>query len=115
MTLAEKDLGAAWLIELEGEADLAAVPELKRTLADRRVAKTPALLVDFAKVRFVNTPVWALLVEYYQWASRTGARLALTGMQGRALASFETVQLGTFISHFATIDDALRSLAPTTS
>jgi anti-anti-sigma factor len=115
MTVAQKDLGAAWLIELEGEADLAAVPELKRILHQRQAANTPVLLVDFANVRFVNTPVWALLVEYYQWAVKTGARLALTGMQGRALASFETVQLGSFIAHFATIDDALRSLARTVS
>ncbi|MGI8604062.1 MAG: STAS domain-containing protein [Verrucomicrobiales bacterium] len=111
MTLTEQDLGTAWLIELEGEADLAAVPELRRALHARRAAATRMLLVDFSKVTFVNTPVWALLIEYYQWASKNDAKFALTGLQGRALASFETVQLGTFISHYPDVDEALRRLA----
>jgi anti-anti-sigma factor len=107
MTVTQQPLADAWLIEIAGEADLAAVPDLKRLLDARRRAGTQVLIADFSNVTFVNTPVWALFIEFYQWTMKSGGRLAIAGLQGRALASFETVHLGAFIPNFPTVEAAL--------
>jgi len=99
----------ATVIELEGEADLATVPEFQKLVREQMKAKVQRLIIDFSKVTFVNTPVWAVVVEYYQHASGTGTEFVLTGIQGRVEASFKIVRLGDFILHLPTVADALNA------
>lgn len=99
----------AVVIELEGEADLATVPEFQKLVREQIKAKVKRLIIDFAKVTFVNTPVWAVVVEYFQHASGAGTEFALTGIQGRVEASFKIVRLGDFITHLPTVEDALNA------
>ena len=99
----------AAVIELEGEADLATVPEFQNIVREQMKAKVKRLIVDFSKVTFVNTPVWAVVVEYYQHATGAGTEFALTGIQGRVEASFKIVRLGDFIPTLPTVDEALNA------
>lgn len=99
----------AVVIELAGDADLATVPEFQRLVREQMKAKVGRLIIDFSKVTFVNTPVWAVVVEYYQHASGAESEFALTGIQGRAEASFKIVRLGDFILHLPTVEDALNA------
>ncbi|MEM7602590.1 MAG: STAS domain-containing protein [Verrucomicrobiota bacterium] len=107
MTLEETNIDGAEVLRLIGEADLAAVPELQEKLAEKRDAGTDLLILDFAKTTFVNTPVWALIVEYYQFTLKEKKHFALAGLGGRVLASFEIVQLGKFIDHFSNVEEAI--------
>jgi anti-anti-sigma factor len=68
------------------------------------------LVVDFSDVTFVNTPIWAVLVEYYQHTDDTGAKFAIAGLQERVEASFTIVRLDEFIPHYATVDQAFDAL-----
>lgn len=97
------------VIELEGEADLATVPEFQKVVREQMKANVKRLIIDFAKVTFVNTPVWAVVVEYYQHAIGAGSEFALTGIKGRVEASFKIVRLGDFITHLPTVEDALNA------
>lgn len=97
----------ATVIELEGEADLATVPQFQQLVREQMKANVKRLIIDFSKVTFVNTPVWAVVVEYYQHASGAGTEFALTGIQGRVEASFNIVRLGAFVTHLPTVQDAL--------
>jgi anti-anti-sigma factor len=97
----------ATVIELEGEADLATVPDFQKIAREQMKANVKRLIIDFSKVTFVNTPVWAVVVEYYQHAIGAGTEFALTGIQGRVEASFKIVRLGDFILHLPTVEDAL--------
>lgn len=99
----------AVVIELEGDADLATVPEFQKLVREQMKAKVKRLIIDFTKVTFVNTPVWAVVVEYFQHASGAGTEFALAGIQGRVEASFKIVRLGDFITHLATLEEALRA------
>lgn len=101
----------ATVIELEGEADLATVPEFQKLVREQMKAKVQRLIIDFSKVTFVNTPVWAVVVEYYQHASNAGSEFALTGILGRVEASFKIVRLGDFIPTLPTVEDALSAAA----
>lgn len=99
----------ATVIELAGEADLATVPEFQKIVREQIEANVKRLIIDFSKVTFVNTPVWAVVVEYYQHASGAGTDFVLTGIQGRVDASFKIVRLGDFITHLPTVEDALNA------
>jgi len=99
----------AVVVELEGEADLATVPEFQKVVREQMKANVKRLIIDFSKVTFVNTPVWAVVVEYFQHASGAGTEFALTGIQGRVDASFKIVRLGDFIPHLPTVEDALNA------
>jgi anti-anti-sigma factor len=97
----------AVVIELEGDADLATVPEFQKLVREQMKANVKRLIIDFTKVTFVNTPVWAVVVEYFQHASGAGTEFALAGIQGRVEASFKIVRLGDFITHLPTLNEAL--------
>lgn len=99
----------ATVIELEGEADLATVPDFQNLVREQMKANVKRLIIDFAKVTFVNTPVWAVVVEYYQHATGVGTEFVLTGIKGRVEASFKIVRLGDFILHLPTVEDGLNA------
>ena len=98
------------VIRLEGEADLAAVPLFQEAMRAKASAAEPRLVVDFSGVTFVNTPIWAVLVEYYQATTENGTSFAVAGLQPRVAASYDIVRLGDFIPAFETVDEALDSL-----
>lgn len=111
MNLEQRQLdGGGLILELDGEADLAAAPAFQAAVRGIIEQNLPLLLIDFSKVTFVNTPIWAVAVEYYQHTTKSDSKLALVGMQGRVEASFNIVRLGEFIHHFATTDEAIAEL-----
>lgn len=89
--------------------DLATVPEFQKVVREQMKAGVKRLIIDFSKVTFVNTPVWAVVVEYFQHASGAGTEFALAGIQGRVDASFKIVRLGDFITHLPTVEAALNA------
>ena len=108
MNLTERQLeNGGYLISLEGEADLAAAPEFQASVRKVIGLSVPFLIVDFSQTTFVNTPIWAVLVEYYQHANANGSKLAVTGLEDRVLDSFNVVQFGEFISHYPSVEEAL--------
>ena len=107
MNLQERTEQGVVVIEIEGEADLATVPKFQSLMRDKMKENHPRLIIDFTKVTFVNTPVWAVVVEYYQHTHKAKSELALAGLQNRVEASFNIVRLGEFIPHFPTLDEAL--------
>jgi len=107
MNVTERREGNALVLSLRGDADLAAVPKIQERFHGAMAAGEPYLVVDLTLTDFVNTPVWALVVEYYQHTVKTGARLALAGLHGRVLASFEMVRLGEFVRSHASVEEAV--------
>ncbi len=99
----------AVIIELEGAADLATAPEFQALVREQMEAGVKRLIIDFTKVTFVNTPIWAVVVEYFQHSTNAGTEFALTGIQGRVETSFNIIRLGDFIPHLPTVADALKA------
>jgi len=99
--------GGGVVIALEGEADLAAAPEFQAAVRKVMEEKPPVFVIDFSETTFVNTPIWAVVVEYYQFAKGEDLKFAVAGLSGRVEASFEVVRLGEFIPHYPTVDTAL--------
>lgn len=114
MTIETSTEGGVTVLRLDGDADLQAVPVLSEAVQAQVNTKAPALVVDFSGVRFVGTPVWAVMVSYYKRSRQWSGRLVLCGMTGRVEASFNMVRLGEFIVHRPTVAEALAvAQAPT--
>lgn len=112
MNLQERVEEGAVIIELEGEADLATVPEFQNAIRAKMKDNVPRLVIDFSKVTFVNTPIWAVVVEYYQHTHKAKTAFALAGLKDRVEASFNIVRLGEFIPHHPTVEEALQAGGP---
>jgi anti-anti-sigma factor len=106
MTIGETEEGGLHLITLSGEADLTAVPLFQEKMRAKVKEDAKQLVVDFSDVTFVNTPVWAVIVEYYQSTLKNGNAFAIVGLKDRVEASFNIVRLGEFIQHFETVEEA---------
>jgi anti-anti-sigma factor len=111
MTIEETTVGEVSVISMHGDADLAAVPAIQEKLHAKMRGDDCGLVLDFSNTSFVNTPVWALVVEFYQHTLTSGSSFALAGMTGRVLASFEIVRLGEFVSFFGTVEEAAAHVA----
>ncbi len=109
MNLQERTELGTLIIEIEGEADLSTVPQFQGIMRAKMKENHPRLIVDFSKVTFVNTPVWAVVVEYYQHTHKAKTEFLLAGLRDRVEASFNIVRLGEFIPHFPTVEEALAS------
>ena len=98
------------LVVVRGEADLSAVPPFQSIMRAKAAEQASPLVVDFSDVTFVNTPIWAVLIEYYQHSNDSSAKFAIAGLQERAEASFKIVRLDEFIPFYKTVDEAFDAL-----
>ncbi|MEM7696822.1 MAG: STAS domain-containing protein [Verrucomicrobiota bacterium] len=109
MKISERNEQGVPIVSIDGDADLAVVPAFQKLMREKMQQKLPRLVVDFSNVTFANTPIWAVVVEYYQHARKTGSEICLAAMQDRVAASFNIVRLGDLIPHYETVADALAS------
>tara|TARA_R110000850_G_scaffold108742_2_gene221241 strand:- start:1027 stop:1371 length:345 start_codon:yes stop_codon:yes gene_type:complete len=110
MTISETAADGLDQITLAGDADLGAVPMFQAAMRKKVKGGTKHLVVDFSEVTFVNTPIWAVIVEYYQSTIKSGHSFAISGLKGRVEASFNIVRLGEFIQHFESVAEARENL-----
>ncbi len=110
MKLNQRNLGDTVVVELDGDADMMIVQEFREVLRGHMKGGTKTLVVDFAKVNFVSTPAWAVIVEYFKHTQKSGGGVALAGLHGRAEASFNIVRLGEFIMHRPSVEEAAAAL-----
>ena len=115
MNIQERTEHGVLVVSMNGDADLATVPAFQELMRAKMKEKQPRLVVDFSEVTVVNTPVWAVVVEYYQHSRKEGTEIALAAMQDRVAASFNIVRLGDLIPHFATVEEALSAGDGTTA
>ncbi|MFV1995246.1 MAG: STAS domain-containing protein [Verrucomicrobiales bacterium] len=109
MNFQETKNGNTLILALEGEADLATAPVFQEKMREKIKENPAALVLDFSGVTFVNTPIWAVVVEYYQHAHKSNTGLAIAGLVDRVEASFNIVRLGEFIPNFPTVGEAVAS------
>ncbi len=112
MNLTKRQLESGGVvIELEGDADLAAAPVFQEAVEGVMKDHATFLVIDFTKTTFVNTPIWAVVVQYYQHTTKANTGMAVSGLSGRVAASFGVVRLGEFISSYPTAEEAINALS----
>ncbi|MBL9148942.1 MAG: STAS domain-containing protein [Phycisphaerae bacterium] len=97
----------AVVLRPEGEIDLARSPELRLRLRQEVDAKPRRLVVDLAKVTYMDSSGIATLVEALTRARAGNVSLVLSGLQPRVRSIFSISRLDTVFTIVATADDAV--------
>lgn len=98
------------VLAIEGEIDLASSPDLRALLHACAKKKSPAVLVDFAKVEYVDSSGLATLVEYVRLAQKYGGKFALVHVSDRVRTIFDLVRLTEFLPIHASLAEARAAL-----
>ncbi len=78
---------------IEGEIDINTSPGIKKSLDKLLQSKTPKIIVNLAKVSYVDSSGLATLVEILKNMRSYGGRLRLTNLSPKVKSLFEITKL----------------------
>ena len=102
MTKKNKDV-----LQLEGEIDLHVSPEVAESLRTMVANKPKVLVVDLAKVTYLDSSGLAVFIEGMQNVQEYGGRFALANVQESVQHIFEIARLDQVFQIFPDVDSAL--------
>jgi len=94
------------VISVEGDLDLASAPELKWALGDMQASGARHVVVDLAKVSFIDSTALGVLVGA-QRALGDGIRMAIACDEENVLRIFELTGLDCMFEIVPTLEEAL--------
>ena len=92
---------------LEGEIDLHVSPQMARELRALVAEKPKVLVVDLAKVTYMDSSGLAVLIEGMQGVQEYGGKFRLANVQESVRHIFEIARLDQVFEIFPDIDSAL--------
>ena len=95
---------------LEGEIDLHYAPVLRTLLQTKLKTRCPALILNLAKVDYIDSTGLASIIEYFRDAAKHSGILCLTGLNDDLKTTFEIVRLDKAIPIFPTVKEAVTAL-----
>jgi anti-sigma B factor antagonist len=99
----------ATIFDVSGDIDLANSPEMRKTLlTEMRDRKTPRVIVNLTKVRYIDSSGVASLVEGLKVSRDLGLRFILFGLSPGAR---EVLQLSRLLKIFEIHEDEEHALA----
>lgn len=98
------------VIKLSGEIDLQHSPKLRQVLQAKVSLRTPALLLDFTEVKYIDSSGLATLVEYYKNSRPYSGKLALAGLSARVRSVFDLVRLSDIFGIYPSVVAAEEAL-----
>jgi anti-sigma B factor antagonist len=101
----------AHILQIEGEIDLHASPKLRAALQALVEKKTPAVLIDFSGVKYIDSSGLATLVEHVRDSKGYGGKIALFALQPKVKMVFELVRLNELFTLADSKDAALAAIA----
>src|SRR5277367_3560454 len=98
------------VVSITGDIDLETSPQLRDFLKPKSSKKTPALLLDFSGVNYIDSSGLATLIEYFQAVQGFKGRLALAALSPRVKNVFEIVRLEQIFAIYPDVPNALAAL-----
>ena len=92
------------IIPLEGEIDLHVSPRIAATLTAVVKEKPRNLIVDLAKVSYIDSSGLAILIEAMQSVEKYGGKFALASLQENVRPIFEIARLDQVFRIFPDVD-----------
>jgi anti-sigma B factor antagonist len=99
------------VLPLEGEIDLHISPDIAASLRAIIQKKPKRLIVDLARVSYIDSSGLAVLIEAMQNVNAYGGKFALAGLGNDVLAIFEIAKLDQVFRIFPDVDSALTAAA----
>jgi anti-sigma B factor antagonist len=97
------------VVSPEGDIDLSRSPALRSALRQVQMAKPSRLVVDLARVDYMDSSGIATLVEALQNARRAETRMVLCGMKERVRSIFEIARLDTVFTIVESREQAIEA------
>ena len=110
MHITERTENTIPVISITGDIDLETSPQLRDFLKPKSSKKTPALLLDFGGVEYIDSSGLATLIEYFQAVQGFKGKLALASLSPRVKNVFEIVRLEQIFSIHPDVPSALAAL-----
>lgn len=108
MTLDIRQIGGTAVVALSGDVDLQTSPKVRKgllqCLGDKR-----DILVDMARVTYIDSSGVASLVEAFQGARKNGTRFGLAGVSPAAMRVLELARLDRVFAIHPDVDAALKA------
>jgi anti-sigma B factor antagonist len=95
------------VLPLEGEIDLHVSPNIVASLKMMTEKKPPQLIVDLARVSYIDSSGLAALIEGMQNVQEYGGTFALASLQEPVRTIFEIARLDQVFRIYPTVDAAL--------
>lgn len=95
------------VLPLEGEIDLHVSPHIAGSLGAMIEEKPQRLVVDLAKVTYIDSSGLAVLIEGMQNVESYGGKFALAGLQENVRPIFEIARLDQVFRIYPDVDSAL--------
>ena len=89
--------GSEVRLSLEGELDMAVASELRQLLHDQLGDPPTEVVVDLAKVSFVDSSILATLIEAYKLLSTKNSRLRVTNSQPAVRDAFQLARVAAIL------------------
>lgn len=113
MKIEESSLpGGVEVLRLSGEIDLHTSPGLRKAMQGKLKAKTPALILDFGGVEYIDSSGLATLVEYRRDCAAFGGKFALAGLSTGVRTIFDLVRLNELLAIHDSVAAAQSALVP---
>jgi anti-sigma B factor antagonist len=106
LTITASTFHGGTVLALAGEIDLARSPELRLRLREEMDRRPSRLVIDLAKVTYMDSSGVATLVEALQRSKSAGTRLLLSELQPRVRSIFTISRLDTVFEIVPTTEDA---------
>ena len=97
------------VLPLEGEIDLHVSPRIAASLGAMVEEKPQQVVVDLAKVTYIDSSGLAVLIEGMQNVESYGGKFALAGLQENVRPIFEIARLDQVFRIYPDVDSALAS------
>src|SRR3982750_4367066 len=95
------------VLPLEGEIDLHVSPRIAVSLAQMAQKKLDPVIVDLARVSYIDSSGLAVLIEGMQGVEEYGGKFALAAFQENVRSLFEIARLDPVFRIYPDVDSAL--------
>jgi anti-sigma B factor antagonist len=95
------------VVQLEGEIDLHVSPEVSKALRTAVAKKPKVLVVDLAKVTYLDSSGLAVLIEGMQKVQEYGGKFALASVQESVKHILDIARLDQVFQIFPDVDSAM--------
>ncbi len=110
LTLACRRAATTTVVDLAGDLDAHAAPDLRQLLMDAVTEGCPNVVVDLTKVTFVNSTGLGVLVGGMKRAATAGSAFSLVATNAQLLQALRITGLDRCFTVYPSRDQALRRL-----
>ena len=103
-------IGNVRILRIRGEVDLYSSPEVRKAIMTLTQQKSPIVLIDMARVSYMDSSGIATLVEGLQQTSKYKGKFAVINLRSTVREVFELSRLDKVFDIFENQDEALAKL-----